>query len=156
MDPLQWMGAVKMSPNSWYKHHSNPHNFSPSIDVFWNETLYISMKKKSIIKMFSHQTIFFRLKYKTSTHNIAFCSEKVILSESGEKYAQIYKHWYTFKTILNKYFGGFLWDITTGEGLFHWRKSYGLRTHIFTRSDGLKLILMDLFLTNMQLFPSQD
>ncbi len=32
------------------------------------------------------------LKYKSSIHNINFSSEKVIVSESGEKYAQIKHH----------------------------------------------------------------
>ncbi len=39
----------------------------------------------------------FRLKYKSSIHNIAFSSEKV---ESGEKYAQI-KHCLQVKTVQN-------------------------------------------------------
>ncbi len=34
----------------------------------------------------------FWLKYKSSIHSIAFSSEKVISSESGEKYAQIKHH----------------------------------------------------------------
>ncbi len=33
----------------------------------------------------------FQLKHESSVYNIAFSSEKLILSESGEKYAQI-KH----------------------------------------------------------------
>ncbi len=32
------------------------------------------------------------LKYASSIHNVDFYSEKVILSESGEKYAQIKQH----------------------------------------------------------------
>ncbi len=39
-------------------------------------------------------------------HNIAFCSENVVWSESGEKYAQI-KHRLQAKIVLNKYMGGF-------------------------------------------------
>ncbi len=40
----------------------------------------------------------FWLKYKKSIHNIAFFNEKVILSESGEKDAQI-KHRLQVKTV---------------------------------------------------------
>ncbi len=39
-------------------------------------------------------------KSKSSIHNIAFSSEKLILSESGEKYAQI-KHSLQAKTVKN-------------------------------------------------------
>ncbi len=35
-----------------------------------------------------------RLKYESSIHNIAFSSEKVISSESGQKYAQIKQTWF--------------------------------------------------------------
>ncbi len=44
---------------------------------------------KSIINMFLTSNHCF--KYESSIHNIAFSSEKVIWSESGEKYAQINK-----------------------------------------------------------------
>ncbi len=53
------------------------------------------------------------LKYKSSIHNINFSSEKVIVSESGEKYAQI-KHRLQSKMVLNKYVG----ERTTWDGLF--------------------------------------
>jgi len=45
-------------------------------------------------------------KYESSIHNIAFSSEKVPLSESGEKYSQI-KHCLQDKTVLNKYISSF-------------------------------------------------
>ncbi len=47
---------------------------------------------KYIIKIFLTANRPFRLKYESSIHNIAFSSEKVVLSESGEKYAQIKHH----------------------------------------------------------------
>ncbi len=56
-------------------------------------------------------------------HNTAFSTEKVIWSESGEKYAQS-KHFLQAKTDLNKYVGEFLCERTTSDGLSHWRKSY--------------------------------
>ncbi len=43
----------------------------------------------------------------SSIHNIAFSSEKVIVSESGEKYAQV-KHRLQAKIV--KYVGGFWCD----------------------------------------------
>ncbi len=54
MDPLQWMGAVRMpechqSPQSWQKHlntsTSNSHHSSPSINVLWSEKLCVCKKK---------------------------------------------------------------------------------------------------------------
>ncbi len=69
----------------------------------------------------------------SSIHNIAFSSEKVVSSESGEKYAQI-EHLLQVKqskTALNKYVSGFWCERTTRDGLFHWRKCYyGLWTYI--------------------------
>ncbi len=45
-----------------------------------------------------------------------------------------------------------MWE-TTGDGLFHWRKRwYRLWAHIL----GKNILIMDLFLTNMQLLASQD
>ncbi len=35
------MGAVRMSPNSWLKHHNNPHHSSPSVNVMWSEKLRV-------------------------------------------------------------------------------------------------------------------
>ncbi len=41
-----------------------------------------------------------KLKYESSIQNIAFSSEKVVLSESGEEYGQI-KHCLQVKTVQN-------------------------------------------------------
>ncbi len=43
---------------------------------------------------------------------------------------------------------------TTGDGLFHWRKCYYALCKL--KLFKIKNVLMDLFLTNMQLFTSQD
>ncbi len=51
--------------------------------------------------MFITSNHYFRLKYESSIHNIAFSSEKLIWSESGEKSAQI-KHHLQAKTVQNK------------------------------------------------------
>ncbi len=60
-----------------------------------------------------------------------------ISSESGEKYAQI-KQRLQAKTVLHKYVGGFWNEMTTGDGLFYWRKCYYEWTHSLARNDGLK------------------
>ncbi len=49
---------------------------------------------------------------KSFIYNYAFSSEKVFLSKSVEKHAQIENCWQS-KTILNKYVGVFLWEMTT-------------------------------------------
>ncbi len=60
----------------------------------------VFVRNKSIVKTFLTSNCRFWLKYESSNYNIAFSSEKVILSESGE-YAQI-KHCLQVKTVLNK------------------------------------------------------
>ncbi len=60
---------------------------------------------------------------------IAFSSEK-LLSESGEKYAQI-KQCLQVKEILNKCVSGLKCEKKTMNEQFHWRKRYyGLQTDI--------------------------
>ncbi len=67
----------------------NSHNASPSINVLWSEKLHVC--KHFYKKVFLTSNCCFMLKYKSSIHNIAFCSEKALSSESGERYAQM-KH----------------------------------------------------------------
>ncbi len=64
MDPLQWMGAVRMRVQTTDKNitKSNPHDSSASINVLWSEKLCVSKKEES------------------SVNNIVFSSEKAILS----------------------------------------------------------------------------
>ncbi len=59
----------------------------------------------------------------SSNYNIAFSIEEVILSDLGEKYAQI-KHLLQVKTVLNKNVDGFWCERTKQKELFHWRKQY--------------------------------
>ncbi len=33
------------SPNSWYKHHNNPHNSSPSVNILRSEKLHVCKKQ---------------------------------------------------------------------------------------------------------------
>ncbi len=106
MDPLQWMGAVRMR---------------------------VQTADKNI-------TIMLRLKYESSINKIAFSSEKVILSESGENCAHIMQK--QSQTVLIKYVCGLWCERTRGDEL----KCYkGLWTGIFTRSDGTKLKFLDGF-----------
>ncbi len=57
------------------------------------------VRNKSLINT-SSSIHWFQLKYKSSIHNIVFSIEKVVLSESGEKHAQI-KHLLQVKTVQN-------------------------------------------------------
>ncbi len=69
---------------------------TPSINILWS-------KKLRVCKVQIHYDFFFTffwLKYESSIHNIAFSIEKPVLSESGEKYAQIKQHLYV-KTVQN-------------------------------------------------------
>ncbi len=78
----------------------------------------------------------FQLKYDSSVHNNVFSREKVVSSESGEKYAQI-KHCFFF---FFRWSTGFWCERTTGDGLFHQRTCYyWLWSYILARSGRLKL-----------------
>ncbi len=53
MDPLQWMGAVRMRvQTAEKKHHNNPHNASPSFNILWNMSL-LSITLLSTVKRLS-------------------------------------------------------------------------------------------------------
>ncbi len=47
------------------------------------------LRNKYTVKMYLTSNRFFQLKYKSSIHNVAFSSEKCVLSESGETSAQM-------------------------------------------------------------------
>ncbi len=128
MDPLQWMGAVRMRAQTADKNitiiHTTPVHQLMSCDV----KSCIFVRNKIITETFLTLICIY----------IDFYSEKIISSESGKQYAQI-KNCLQAKTVLNKYVGGFWGERTTEDGLFHWRKHYyGLWTYILSRSDGLK------------------
>ncbi len=98
-------------------------------------------------------TIWSWLKYESS--NIASSGEKVISSESGEKYAQI-KHRLQAKIVQNKCVGGFWCERTiTGYGLFSLEKAlFWIIDSYFSPKqwfDIKNILMMDLFLTNKQL-----
>ncbi len=86
----------------------------------------------------------FRQKYMSSIHNTYFSVNFLFISsKSGEKSAILQA-----KTVLNKYDSGF-WC----ERLFHWTKHYyGLWLIVLARRDDLKILMIDLFLPNMQFF----
>ncbi len=119
MNPLQWMGAVRMRVQAADKNitiiqleiHMAPVN---QITGVCNKQIHQDILTSNCC---------FRLKYNSSIHNIASSSKTVVSSESGEKYSQI-KHCLQGKTVLNKYFGWFWCERTTGNCLFHWRKCY--------------------------------
>ncbi len=78
---FQWMGAIRMRVQTAGENIAQViHN--PSVHQLTSCEMKscVFVRNKSIIKMFQLQ--------KSSFHNIAFSSEKLTLSESGEKYAQ--------------------------------------------------------------------
>ncbi len=111
------------------------------------------------IKMILTSNHCFWLKYEFlillhNIHNIVFSSEAFHVNQERNMHRS--SKWKQSKTVLNKYVCGFWCERTTLDGLFHCRKHYyGLC--ILARSNGLKLnvVMMDLFLTNFQLFASQ-
>ncbi len=44
MDPLQWMGAVRMRAQRADK-NNNPHDSSPSVDILWSEKMSVCKKQ---------------------------------------------------------------------------------------------------------------
>ncbi len=92
MDPLQWMGAVRMRVQTADKNiaviHTTPGHQLTSWEV--KSCMFIKMNK-FIIKMLLTSNCCLQLKYESIIHNNTSSSEKVIWSESEEKSAQI-KH----------------------------------------------------------------
>ncbi len=143
------MGAVRISVQT--AHYNNPQviNMTPVLELTSCEVnSWVFPWKKSIIKTFLTLNCCFRLKYEYIIHNIAFSIEKKnkhlvwirreICSDQAPFTSQN-------SYVANKYVGGFLFERTTGDGLFHWKRCYyGLWTR-----DGLNTC-KDLFLTNMQ------
>ncbi len=112
MDPLQWMGAVRMRVKTADKNitiihttpvHQTPLTINPLTS--WEVKSCIFGRNKCIIKtLFNFKLL---LMYLMSTiHITAFFRENLFSSESGEKSAQI-KHRLQPKTALNQYMGGF-------------------------------------------------
>ncbi len=102
MDPLQWMGAVRMRAQTADKNitviHTTPVHQLMSCDV----KSCIFVRNKIITETFLTLIWIY----------IDFYSEKIISSESGKQYAQI-KNCLQAKTVLNKYVGGFWGERTT-------------------------------------------
>ncbi len=121
MDALQWMGAVRMRVQTADKNitiiNTTPvHQLTSGEDKSWN---------KSIIKMFLTQI---------RIYNNASSSEKVFWSESGEKSASD-QALFTRQNSSKQICGWILMWETTGDALFHWRKSYyGLWTFSYKTS----------------------
>ncbi len=134
---LQWMGAIRIRVQIADKNNSVIHTTPVHQLMTCEEKSCVFIRNKSIIKAFltSNPCPL------SSVHNIVFSNEKVILSESGEKYAQIP----IYKKNSSKQMGrGFWCKRTTGDGLFYWRKYYfGLKTGILVKSESLKLKSLD-------------
>ncbi len=137
MDPLQWMGAVRMRVQTADENitiiTSNPHNSSLSFSVLWSNKLHVF---KNIIKTFLTLLLLAKIR---DFHNIApeKKSSHLNLERNMHIPRAIYK-WKQSKTVLNKHVGWF-WgqqgmDFFTGGSII---MDYG---HIFWPwSDSLKL-----------------
>ncbi len=73
---------------------------------------FVFLINKYIIKTILTSNCF-QLKYESSIHTIVFSREKVIWSKSGKTCAQI-KHCLQAKAVINKHFGRFWYERTTG------------------------------------------
>ncbi len=95
------MGAIKIRVQTADKNNSIIHTTPVHQLMPCEEKSCVFVQNKSIIKAFltSNPCPL------SSVHNIVFSDEKVISSESGEKYAQITI--YKKNTILNKWVGDF-------------------------------------------------
>ncbi len=125
MDPLEWMAAIRMRVHTADKNISIIHTTTVHQLTSWEVKSCIFAMNKSI-KIFE-SIIFF------------FYSDKVALSESGEKYAQI-KHRLKSNTVLNKYFTlqevNWTRDMWITCRLLWFYHLFGLSLH-FWASDGI-------------------
>ncbi len=116
---LQWMGAIRIRVQTDDKNNSVIHTTPVHQLMTCEEKSCVFVRNKSIIKAFltSNPCPL------SSVHNIVFSNEKVISSESGEKYAQIT----IYKKNSSKQMGRAFWckrttgDGTTGDGLFFFK-----------------------------------
>ncbi len=88
---LDFKQLIKKSQSS-----RNQHISSSSSNISWSEKLQVCKKLNKSLRHF-----YFWLKYELSIHNIALSSEKGIVSESGEKYAQIKHSFVKVQTVQN-------------------------------------------------------
>ncbi len=140
------------------KYQNNNQDSSPLIHILWSEQLSVYLTDKSISKVFLTSN-------ESSMDQIDFFSKKVISSKSGENYAQI-KHCLqvtkvrnTSKHILVNFYvrGQQGIDLITGGSVI---MDYGFVFWLeVTSSDSFnvkKALMMDLLITNRQLFALQD
>ncbi len=85
-------------------------------------------------------------------HNIAFSSEKVISSQSGEKYAQI-KHCLQLRTVLNKYVTLTLDHKSSHKGIFFEIEIYTLSKSWINK---LSMLCLGQYLAKIQLFENLE
>ncbi len=91
MDPLQWMGAVRMRVQTADKNITIIHTTPVHQLTSWEYKSCMFVRNKSINKVLLTSNSGFQPKYDSIIHNNASSSEKVVWFESGEKSAQI-KH----------------------------------------------------------------
>ncbi len=120
MDPLQWMGAVRMRVQTAdknitiiHKHHDS----SPLMNIMWSKELHICTKQIHHWDVFNFKALLLA-KYESSIHIITFSSrlsQERNLHRSSPTQA---------KTVLNKYFNRFWCERTKWDELFHCRKCH--------------------------------
>ncbi len=142
MDPLQWMGAVRMRVQSADKnHHNNPLHSSTSITI-WSEKLHIC--KKQIHQDIVYFKPKFWLKWDLySQHWFLLWKSRLVWIRR-----EICKEQASFTSKI----------IVRGKqrmDFFHWRKHYYELSHILARSNGLKMSQWYICLWK-PLFSSQD
>ncbi len=123
MDPLQWMGPVRMRVQTAdenipiiHKHHDS----SPLMNIMWSKELHICMKQIHHWDVFNFKALLLA-KYESSIHIITFSSR---LSQERNIHRSSPTQ---SKTVLNKYFNRFWCERTVGElwgELFHCRKCH--------------------------------
>ncbi len=128
MDPLQWMGAVRMRVQTADKNiTSNPHPSSPSV-ISCEVKSWMFVRNKIITETFL-TLIWIYIDSSCEKNNLLRIRKEICTDQEQ----------FTSKNS-SKQICWWIWgERATEGGLFHWRKHYyGLWTYILSRSDGLK------------------
>ncbi len=140
MDPLQWMGAVRMRVliKTANKYITIIHMIPVHQLTFCEVKNCVFVRNKSIIKMFLTSNVCFRLKYESSIQNIS----------PVKRYSHLNQEWNIYRCLQTKTFQNSSkqickWILMWKDNrwwTFPWRKNYyWFWTHILSRNDGLNL-----------------
>ncbi len=118
MDPLQWMGAVRMRVQTADKNNTIIHT-TPVHQLMYCEAKSCMFVRNKSIKAFLSSNLCFQLKYESSI--ILLVVSKVVWIR--REICTVYKQKQS-KAVLNQYISGFCCERTTGDQLFY--INYGL------------------------------